>query len=410
MYAHLFSVCVVLPGTFSAESVSISLAAPTPPAAACAARVARLGLSQRGLAGGHRRAARLLGQGRAAGLPHEQVHAALPSSCTVKEGLSDGSDRPFALAVTWMPALSMFDIGCWPCPCCRFTLHALALGSPRAVAELWSRFVSTLRLNFWEHLQPLPRMRLQQAQEQQKQQQRASRGEGGSTNKSSSGGNGGSGSGHSGGDPSSSSRPEPPNLETCLLHQKLQLLDLCIHLQAQRQQVQQGGGQDERQQQQDSRQGSEAALDWEASWGEGEEGEQQGQQGSQAALEWEASWGDGDSSGGREQPPSPSSSSSSYHSARAGSEASLSPSGERQQQRRQRQPQQAAAHPRSDGDASTGRLVDAEARGAVGVLPGATLHLHPSRPLWIPAVQEPPVHTEDTLAESQAALQVGVLG
>ena len=307
-----------------------------------------------------------------------------------------------------MQAHSVLYIGCLPYPCCRFTLHALALGSPRAVAELWSRFVSTLRLNYWEQLQPLPRMRLEQ--QQPPPQPQPGRGKGGSTIKSSSGGSGGNGNGHSGGDPSSS-RPEPPNLETCLLHQKLQLLDLCIHLQAQRQQAQQGGGQEQQQQQQDRRQGSEAALDWEASWGEGEEGEQQGQQGSQAALEWEASWGDGDSIGGREQPHSPSSSSSSYHSARAGSEASLSPGGERAQQRRQRQPQQVAAEqPLSNGDASTGRLADAEARGAVGVLPGATLHLHPSRPLWIPAVQEPPVHTEDTLAESQAALQVGVLG
>ncbi len=290
-------------------------------------------------------------------------------------------------------------------PRCRFTLHALALGSPRAVAELWSRFVSTLRLTYWEQLQQLPRMRLGR-QEQQQQREGSSKASG--SNGAS--GNGGSGGGTNGA--SSSSRPEAPNLELCLLHQKLQLLDLCIHLQAQRQQGQQDGGMhvDE---QQHGRPGRQAALEWEASWGDEEEdgGEQRGQQGSQGALEWEASWGDGDSASGRDQqPPSPSSSSSSYHSARAGSEASLSPMGERQQQRKQMQHAVARDQPCSNGDASAGGLAAAEARGAVGVLPGATLHLHTSRPLWIPAVQEPPVHTEDTLAESQAALQVGVLG
>lgn len=280
----------------------------------------------------------------------------------------------------------------------RFTLHALALGSPRAVAELWSRFVSTLRLTYWEQLQPLPRMRLEQ-------QQQGSSKAGGKNGIGGSGSNGGGGSnGGSSGPSGHPSRPEAPNLELCLLHQKLQLLDLCIYLQGQRQQAQQDGGLGEQQ----GRPGSQSALDWEASWGAGdEEGEQQGQLGSQAVLEWEASWGDGDSSSGREQQPhSPASSSSSYHSARAGSEASLSPVRERQQQHRQRQQQTADEQPRSNGDATAGELAAAEARGAVGVLPGATLHLHPDRPLRIPAVQELPVHTEDTLAESQAALQV----
>ena len=255
----------------------------------------------------------------------------------------------------------------------RFTLHALALGSPRAVAELWSRFVSTLRLTYWEQLQPLPRMRLEQ-------QQQGSSKAGGKNGIGGSGSNGGGGSnGGSSGPSGHPSRPEAPNLELCLLHQKLQLLDLCIYLQGQRQQAQQDGGL----------------------------GEQQGRPGSQSALDWEASWGDGDSSSGREQQPhSPASSSSSYHSARAGSEASLSPVRERQQQHRQRQQQTADEQPRSNGDATAGELAAAEARGAVGVLPGATLHLHPDRPLRIPAVQELPVHTEDTLAESQAALQV----
>ncbi|PRW58940.1 serine threonine- kinase Nek1 isoform X5 [Chlorella sorokiniana] len=285
----------------------------------------------------------------------------------------------------------------------RFTLHALALGSPRAVAELWSRFVSALRLTYWEQLQPLPRMRL--GQQQQGQQKRAS-----NSNKAngkmlgSNGGGSGSSPGGGSGSYPGGDRPEAPNLELCLLHQKLQLLDLCIHLQAQRQQAQQEAGQRDARQQ--GRQGSAAALDWEASWGSEEEGEQQGQQGSQAALEWEASWGDGDSSSGREQQPhSPASSSSSYLSARAGSEASLSPVGERPRPQRQRLQQAAPDQPRSNGDAAAGELAAAEARGAVGVLPGATLHLHPGRPLWIPAVQESPVHTEDTLAESQAALQ-----
>ena len=291
------------------------------------------------------------------------------------------------------------------------------------MAELWSRFVSTLRLTYWEQLQPLPRMRLGG------QQQAGGGGDGsGGSGGGSGSGSSASGGGASGGDSGpSSSRPEAPNLELCLLHQKLQLLDLCIHLQAQRQQAQQGeqgeqrgGGRARRPQRRPQRRGQDdseqAALQWEASWGDEEEPGEAGQhqQGSQAALDWEASWGESDSNRGegQQEAHSPSSSSSSYHSARAGSEASLSPA--REQRAAAASPPTARDAPQqARGSSSSPARVQAtsaaEPQGLVGELPGATLHLHPSRPLRIPAVQEPPVHTEDTLAESHAALQVGRL-
>lgn len=63
------------------------------------------------------------------------------------------------------------------------------------------------------------------------------------------------------------------------------------------------------------------------------------------------------------------------------------------------------------GAAAPAALLPREApEGAVGVLPGISLHLHPDRPLRVPAVQDPPPQTEDLLAEQQAALQVGSSG
>ena len=233
------------------------------------------------------------------------------------------------------------------------------------MAELWSRFVSTLRLAYWEQQAPLPRMRL--GQQQQQQQAKGA------------GSSGGHGSG----------RPEAPTLQHSLLHQKLQLLDLCIHLQQQRQE----------QQQQQQEAGSGVAN------GGAEDGEQ--------------------------PPPSPTSSSSSYHSAAGGSDASQSP-GKTLQQRSQPKQQLATAGLAGSasgdldgresaaafepgerpGEASSGLE---QTQGVAGVLPGgACLHLHPSRPLRVPEVQEPPAHTEDLLAERQAALQasacISVLG
>jgi hypothetical protein len=72
----------------------------------------------------------------------------------------------------------------------RLALHALRLGNPRAVAGLWSRFVEELRFSHWEPSAPLPHM----------------------------GGGGGGGGGP----------PERPDPRHCLLHQKLQLLQLAI--------------------------------------------------------------------------------------------------------------------------------------------------------------------------------------
>ena len=208
---------------------------------------------------------------------------------------------------------------------------------------------------------PLPRMRLGQQQQQHQHQQADGAGI--------SCGGGGSGSG----------RPEAPTLQHSLLHQKLQLLDLCIHLQQQRQE----------QQQQEA--GGDAA--------------------------------NGGAEGGEQPPPSPASSTSSYYSAGGGSDASQSPGKSPRQQRWSQSKQQLATAGLASsasgdldgsgaaelepagwpGEASSGLE---QPQGVAGVLPGGvTLHLHPGRPLRVPKVQEPPAHTEDLLAERQAALQ-----
>lgn len=230
----------------------------------------------------------------------------------------------------------------------RFALHALALGSPLAVADLWSRFVGTLRLAYWDTLQPLPRMQLGSSQLQAQPDAETAAQAGGS------------------------SGPEPPNLELSLLHQKLQLLNVCIHLQQGRQQQ----GQRQPRQQPQQPQADSAS------------------QGSAAALQWESSWDEGEGEGAEPAPASPTSSASSYVSASAGSDASSSPAKDRTQP---------AGSLRAPAGSEGGE--DARPQGAVGVLTGAALHLHPDRPLRIPAVQEPPQLTEDLLAESQAALQ-----
>ncbi|KAL4425754.1 hypothetical protein ABPG75_009770 [Micractinium tetrahymenae] len=324
----------------------------------------------------------------------------------------------------------------------RLALHALALGSPRSVAELWSRFVSTLRLQYWEALQPLPRMRLgeaasagqqqgeghdQQKQQQQQQQQQEPRG----------GANAGSASGSASG-----GRPEAPNLELSLLHQKLQMLDLCIHL-LREQQAQQGQrGQQEdgtHPQQNGSHQAAahsgEAPDGW--SWDSSDEAEEpqgDGERQPQRAAQ--------QSQQERPRPPSPSSSTSSYFSAAGGSEASsrsaLSPTCSQDHLQAQQAAEPAGgdgAEACSAGALPTAAVAAASAspaagngaaseapsaataaagppvlaadapQGAVDVLPGASLHLHPDRPLRVPAVQEPPPQTEDLLAEQQVALQ-----
>ena len=331
-----------MPGAGSNPAPAI----PAHPAAARAPCVACRGVG--GLANQRRGAAWLPGQGSAARRADQQVrmHARAHAA-----GLPRGVWHAKQLA--GLPPCTMWALH----PRCRFTLHALALGSPRAVAELWSRFVATLRLTYWEQLQALPRMRLGGAPQQ-------------------------AGSGSSGGASSSSgsSRPDPPDLQLSLLHQKLQLLDLCIHLHAQRQQQQQ-------QQQQDGLEQSSP----QAARREGRLRRQQeagSSQASSAALEWESSWGD--EMEAEEAPASPTSSSSSYHSAGPGSDVTLSPAKEPQA-------------PAEDG-AGAAAL---EPQGVAGVLQGATLHLHPGRPLRVPVVQDPPVQTEDLMAEEQAALQVG---
>ncbi len=101
---------------------------------------------------------------------------------------SAGTSRPFCGKAAPLGALAT-----------RLALHALRLGSPRAAAALWARVVRELRLAHWEPGVRLPRMP-----------------RGGET----------SGGESSGLDPAA--LPPPPDPRACLLHQNLQLLDLCI--------------------------------------------------------------------------------------------------------------------------------------------------------------------------------------
>ena len=245
-----------------------------------------------------------------------------------------------------------------------------------------------LRLGYWEPLQPLPRMRLgpQQAQ-QQAQQQEANGPDGGAApapaagGSSSSGGSSGeSSSGESGGSP-----PGAPDLSLSLLHQKLQLLDLCIRLQRRRQQ----------------------AGEQEAAPRAPPAGELAGPLGAlevAGALEWNSSWGEEEEE--EDGVASPASSSSSYHSARAASAAS-SPAKDAA-----REPAGAAAAAAASAMAAAAAeaTADGEPRGVAGTLPGAFLHLHPDRPLHVPAVQDPPAHTEDAAVEQAAALAAAPAG
>jgi hypothetical protein len=56
---------------------------------------------------------------------------------------------------------------------------------------------------------------------------------------------------------------------------------------------------------------------------------------------------------------------------------------------------------------SSSAVAELQPEGVSGVLLGATLHLHPGRPLHVPLVLEPPPQTEDQIAERHAAVQVG---
>ena len=253
----------------------------------------------------------------------------------------------------------------------RFVLHALALGSPRAVAELWSRFVAALRLSHWEPLLPLPRMQLGGLgwpEHEEEAQRQAANGAGAAANGSmppreepldtglngaaDDGGEGSSGNGSGGG-----AGDGAPDLDCCLLHQKLQLLDVCICMQLQQQQ----------------------------DIGAGAHGGREGRgDGSAAAPLSPSSSTDSLSSSG-----------SSYHSATAGSVAAqASPS--------------KSLPPLPRPAAVDASAAASEPVGVAGELPGgATLHLHPERPVRVPIVQLLPSSlTEDALAEQQTALEV----
>ncbi|KAL4859894.1 26S proteasome non-ATPase regulatory subunit 13 A [Chlorella vulgaris] len=267
----------------------------------------------------------------------------------------------------------------------RFTLHALALGSPRAVAELWSRFVGTLRQAYWEQLRSLPRMRIEQ-----QQQEHSVGGSAAPEPHSTANSLRHDTSNHAG------RTPLAPQLQFSLLHQKLQLLDLCIHVQ---------------QEQRDyPPQHQEPLL-----VGEGWEGASSclddspkslstpgGSEARASPDQVQQAWAllAAESSPGME---------ASAEASRAGFEAEAGQV-RSQQQRQQRgiggqqQRCQLAATAQLLGTSSSA-VAELQPEGVSGVLLGATLHLHPGRPLHVPLVLEPPPQTEDQIAERHAAVQ-----
>eukprot|EP00210_Caulerpa_lentillifera_P009696 g9251.t1 len=75
----------------------------------------------------------------------------------------------------------------------RFALHCVVYRNARAVALLWGHFVQAIRLHFWEKLQLIPVMFANHNVVDEDEE------------------------------------PEAPDLNTCLIHQKLQMLNVCIH-------------------------------------------------------------------------------------------------------------------------------------------------------------------------------------
>ena len=84
----------------------------------------------------------------------------------------------------------------------RLALHALRLGNPRAVAMLWSRFLRELRFAHWELGVPLPRMKKKKEKEREEVEMTTAG--------------------------AAAAVPRRPEVRCCLLHQKLELLDICI--------------------------------------------------------------------------------------------------------------------------------------------------------------------------------------
>ena len=227
--------------------------------------------------------------------------------------------------------------------------------------------MAVLRQLHWEPLQPLPRMQLGGlAWPQGESLQHAANGSAAAVNDgmplleepAEAGLNGTADVTGTGGKSSIGGAGDgAPDLDCCLLHQKLQLLDVCIGMQLQQRQ------------QQDLCAGAHGA-------GEAD--------GCAAAPLFPSSSTDSLRSSG-----------SSYRSANAGSDAG--------------QDSPAKSLPPSPRSAAV--AASAAASMPVGVaaeLPGgAALHLHPERPVRVPIVQLLPSNlTEDTLAEQQAALEV----
>eukprot|EP00887_Chlorella_sp_A99_P000967 scaffold5.g967.t1 len=263
----------------------------------------------------------------------------------------------------------------------RFALHALVLNNPRAIALLWSRLVDELRLAHWEPLTPLPRMP-------------------GAGSGSSSGGGGDHG-GPCGPVPGAAcggpGQPPPAiDLHSSLLHQKLQLLDLCIQLRRQQQQQEE----EEEEEGATPRQGQRRLRSCAGSAGEAAGAEPGGggssghgtptgsQSGYQSAQEEGSEEEEAYYSYYSPEKDIPTSLASPPHASTAGPRFGGPPhaadSGGAAA---------AAAAAREEEDAA------AEPRGVTGLLEGATLLRHPGRPIRIPVTQGAVPATDDMLRE-----------
>ena len=218
----------------------------------------------------------------------------------------------------------------------RLALHALVLGTPRAIAMLWARFLRELRFAHWEPRVALPRMPTAAAAAAQQAGQLG---------------------GKDGGSAAAARLPPPPDLRCGLLHQKLQLLNLCIAAQNAASSSSSGGG---------------------AGNGAAEASERQ-------PHVWEDE-APADGPGSRRSSRS-SSRSSSYHSMRESPD-------------RPERPEAGAGTPSPPRPAPG---ASDQPRGVARTLPGTFLLHRPDRPLNVPLTQEPAPCTEDQLAEREAA-------
>jgi len=274
-----------------------------------------------------------------------------PTPAALQAALRDLLDAPPPAGAAPPPALEL--------PCAaphgslvgRLALHCLALGGgAMGAAALWRSLVSELRARFWDAGRLLPRLpAVAGAPDDGSAAPPAaatSSGRGGGAGRA--GGKGGKAGGST--DGGLAGGPPPPDLSAGLLHQKLQMLNVCIFRRGMRS----------------------ATVRLHAAHNAADAAAAAGAAAAAAGVSTPA------------QPPP---------SAAAGRAAV--PEGA------------AAAEEGSEEYASAGEDADVgwEPVGVLGPLPGgACLLHHPGRPLSVPVTQEPPVFTSDALEQQRSAL------